>query len=497
MFKSIGSNWALVFLKFAAAFVVTPFTVRALGTDAYGSWVLLNSIVGYLALLVLGTPMTSVRFLSQAAATGDTRRLNQYVSNFLGVYLLMGAICLVVGACLYPSLGRVFPIPGNLLYDARLAFVMVVGATAAGFSLQLPYAILYSHNEFVLANFILGAITVFRTIGTIVLLTWKPSITSVAVIQVIFLLVEFLAAWVVVKKRHPQVVLRVRRMAWPAFRELFVFNVYVLVINVGSQLTYQTGALLIGAKIDVASVAPFSVANSLTLYYVEFLVGIAAVILPMTAQLQARNDMAGVRRLFLQWSKISLCLTTIGVLYLIYVGPSFLGWWIGPEFKTSGGEVLKMLLYSYFLFLPARAVAQPVLTGLGQPDKPAKAFLAVGIMSIVLGFALVGPLGVAGVALGISIPSAAYAIYMIVAAARALDIPLAEYWKSVYLRAAVAGVLLTGILHFTVANMNTSRIPAMAIVGVVTAVSGAGLWYFLVARNDPDFDPIIARLRRR
>jgi len=76
VFKSVGSNWVVTVVTIAAVYFLTPFTIHKLGDDGYGTWNLINSITGYLGLLMLGVPMASVRYFAQHVATGDQRKLN-------------------------------------------------------------------------------------------------------------------------------------------------------------------------------------------------------------------------------------------------------------------------------------------------------------------------------------------------------------------------------------------------------------------------------------
>jgi len=38
MLRNIGSNWALILMTIAATYVITPFTISALGQEGYGTW---------------------------------------------------------------------------------------------------------------------------------------------------------------------------------------------------------------------------------------------------------------------------------------------------------------------------------------------------------------------------------------------------------------------------------------------------------------------------
>ncbi len=80
MLKNVGSNWIVTLVTVVAVYFLTPFTSRKLGDAGYGTWNLINSITGYLGLLVLGVPMASVRYFAQHVATGDARKLNEATS---------------------------------------------------------------------------------------------------------------------------------------------------------------------------------------------------------------------------------------------------------------------------------------------------------------------------------------------------------------------------------------------------------------------------------
>ena len=74
MLRNIGSNWALILMTIAATYVITPFTISALGQEGYGTWTLITSMTGYISLMALGVPMACVRYLAQDIAEGDSAK---------------------------------------------------------------------------------------------------------------------------------------------------------------------------------------------------------------------------------------------------------------------------------------------------------------------------------------------------------------------------------------------------------------------------------------
>jgi len=92
MFKNIGSNWLLMLATMASAYFLLPFTLRCLGNDQYGTWLLITSFTGYLGLLVLGVPMASVRYITHDASIGDYPAMNKTIATCAGMYLLRSGV---------------------------------------------------------------------------------------------------------------------------------------------------------------------------------------------------------------------------------------------------------------------------------------------------------------------------------------------------------------------------------------------------------------------
>src|SRR3989475_8262202 len=175
----------------------------------------------------------------------------------------------------------------------------------------------------------------------------------------------------------------------------------------------------------------------------------AAVVMPTTTRLKPQGRMLELRAIFLRWSKIAFCLTMIVGLFLIVLGPLFIGWWIDASFEGPAGVVLQILMISSLIFLPVRGVALPVLMGLGKPVLPSLTFLGAGVLNLVLSLVLAGPLGLAGVALGTVIPNDVLAPVVLVVACRELGIGVFEYLRYVVPRTVLAGLpVLIALLWF-------------------------------------------------
>ncbi len=487
MLRNIGSTWAVTLVGIAVTYVLTPFVIHALGGEGYGTWTLITALTGYINLLALGIPMACVRYLAADVATGDARQMNRVIGSCAGLYLMMGAVALVVGAAL-GALFHAYRIPPVFQRQAGLAYGLMVFQVSAGFIGLLPEGIFFAHLDFVTRNAVRIGGALLRLSLTVALLKLDPSLVVLASIQIALLAVDFGVSWLLIRRRYPAVRMSLAGFDRATVSKIFSFSVYVLLLQAGARLAFETDALVIGAFIGVGAVPFYVVANSLIVYLMDFVVAIAAVVSPMATKLSTEGRMDELRDIFLKWSKVALSLTLLAGLFLIVLGPTFIARWIDPSFERPAGQVLQILMVSSLLFLPVRGVALPILMGLGKPKAPTIAFLVAGGLNLLISVVLARPLGLAGVALGTAIPNALFALFALVLACRELGITVPHYTRYVVPRATLGCLPVLALLLWFKLGLQVRDMTGLVTAGSAMVALFAGTWVFYVYRHDPYVD---------
>jgi O-antigen/teichoic acid export membrane protein len=482
----------------ATMYVLTPFVIHKLGTDGYGTWTVITALTGYMNLIALGVPMACVRYLAGHVARDDRPQMNKVIGSCAGLYLMIGAAAVVIGLASMEVFFR-FDIPRALQGEATLAYVLMVVYVSAGFIGLLPEGILFAHLDFVSRNLVRIAGVLLRLGLTVAVLRLAPSLIVMAAIQLAGLAFDFGVSWLVIRRRYPAVRISLAHFDRGTVRQIFSFSVYVLLLQAGARLAFETDALVIGAFIGVGSVPFYVVANSLIVYLMEFVIAIAAVVSPMATKLGAEGRLDELREIFFKWSKVALSLTVMAGLFLIVLGPRFIAQWIDPSFEQPAGQVLQILMVSGFLFLPVRGVALPILMGLGKPKAPTLAFLAAGALNLVLSIALARPLGLMGVALGTAIPNVLFAAVVLFLACRELGTDLAHYGRYVIPRAAMGAVPVLVLLLWFRLGLQVRALSSLVAAGFAMVLLFGLTWVFYVYRGDPyiDMKSHLARLGAR
>jgi O-antigen/teichoic acid export membrane protein len=501
LLKNVGSNWTVSLLQILVFMVLSPFVVHALGTETNGIWIVLVSLTNYLGLLILGVPMASVRHIAEHVATGRTDRMNGAISTCLGMYLAMGAGALVVGGGLLWLFEHTYLASESWAHldaatraEAPLAFAIIICQISFGFVGRLPYGVFDAHQDFVTKNLVVAGGLLLRLCLILWWLSVKASLVYLAAAIFTVMTTEFLGALVVLRRHHPAVRFRLAGFDRSLLRPILSFSIFAMVLNVGTKIAFQSDALVIGWFLKPADATLFDIGNKIFDPLTTLVLGIAMVVMPLATTLKVKQREGELREVFLKWSKVAWSIVLPVGLFLLVFGPEFLHGWFQDAYDPVSGRVLQILMGSFLLFLPVRGVALPILMGLDHPARPALALLVMGLLNLGISIALVGPLGLEGVALGTAIPNALFALTVLVLACRELDTPLRTYLLHVGGRSLPALLPPLALLLACKYLLGVETLIPALTSGLAMIVLYAILWVFFVYRGDPHVN-LLARIR--
>ncbi|MEM1453151.1 MAG: oligosaccharide flippase family protein [Planctomycetota bacterium] len=503
MLRSVSSNWSLNALQIVVFMVLTGFVQRTLGDGSYGIWETIVSNAGILQLLALGLPMATVRAVSSSLGGDDPDEAARTAGTSLTITLALGAIAAGVSVLVYGGFELLFlgnedwaALPEDRVQDARSAMIVMLANVCAGFALALPYALYDAQQDFVARNLIKGSGMIAKLVSTMLLLSWRADLVVLAWIQVGVAALEFLVALTVSRRRHPDVPLRPRRVEWRVARGLLGFSVFSFLLNMGAMLAFRIDALVIGANGTEVDVAVYSYGNKVFDPFINVLLAIGMVLMPMAATQARRGELDDVRTAFLKWSKIAATIVFLIGGYLLVVGPQFLDWWLDSERIGESGRLLRILMLSFFFFLPIRGVALPVLMGLGRAKAPGIGLLVMGLANLGLSLALVGPLGIVGVALGTAIPNVVFGLFFGRTACRALEVRGREWLGYAFARPLAVAVVAAGALFGASLAVPIEGFATLFFAGLVYTGLFGLLALVFAFRGDRyiDVKPVLSRI---
>lgn len=119
------THWGGFILSAVIGFLLSPVIVRELGDSAYGIWVLIASMIGYLGLLDLGVRGAVVRYIARFHAQGDHASASAIASTALALFTGLGLLAMLGAAILALGLPVFFhDVPAEYVPEARLALLI-------------------------------------------------------------------------------------------------------------------------------------------------------------------------------------------------------------------------------------------------------------------------------------------------------------------------------------------------------------------------------------
>ena len=486
LLKNIGSNWTLNLIQIVVFMVLASFTRHILGDQDYGIWEYIVGATGPLQLLVLGVPMATVRTISARLGKDDHAGANQALGESVTLTLIMGAVAILAGFALYlafPAISADWKLPPADATDARTALLILSFNLAAGFALRLPYAVFDAHHDFIVRNVIMAVGFLIKLGLVVLLLSWRTELKVLAAVQVAVAVIEFAVAWTVSSRRHAPIRFSPGPMSLAGAKGILSFSIFAFLLNMGALLAFRLDAVVIAQFMLPEDITAYGLGNKIFDPLINLLLAIGMVVMPMAADLRSRGREAEVRDIFLRWSKIASVLVLMIGGYLMVLGPAFLDWWLEPTTPESG-RLMQVLMLSFFLFLPVRAVALPVLMGLGKPKGPAIGLVGMGLANLILSVTLIGPYGLLGVALGTAIPNVLFGLWFAGVACRQLEVDLSDWVGYVLVRGVLASLVCTGALFLANRTYNIEGFVPLVIAGLTYVGTYAVIQVLFVFRGD-------------
>lgn len=438
--RNAAANGTGYALNLFLVFFLSPYVVNELGKTAYGIWVLLWSVVGYLGLLDFGVRGAITRYVAKFHEEAEHDRSSRTASTAVGIFAIAGGIAVTVGFILSAFAERLFQIPPEFRVETHVIFL--IGGFSAAISLigGVFSGILAGLQRFGLLNTLDIAVAILRASAIVVSLHSGFGLIALAVIELTAALARGgFSAWLSCRA-YPELRLRLSCYDRSYFRLIFSFSLYLFAIHLSYQFIMYSDALVIATFLPVSFVAFFAIATNVVAYSKDLIGCLTRTMTPLASSLDSRGDIAELRRVTQQYAAFASMLMLPIALTLAIRGSTFIGLWMGPEFGDRSGVVLRILI-GVSALSAANGVVCSVLLGMGKQKSIAPVFVAEALCNLVLSCLLVRPYGIAGVALGTLIPALlTQCIFWPWYLSLCLGVPMVRYYMATWVRPLLGSI---------------------------------------------------------
>lgn len=476
--RHVFSNWTGFACVTIVAFFVSPVVVHHLGNSAYGLWVLIASLTGYLGLLNGGLGTAVTRYMAKFHADGNDREANAIASSALAISLVAGTIVILASPVLAALVVRVFHISEGYHFAARAIIILAGFNIAVALISGVFSGTVTGLHRFDLFNLI-GVINGLLSASVIVLvLRSGKGLISLAIISLAFAMLTALMHAVVAFRLYPTLKIRLADCDKQHVKLICSFGTYALLLQISFNLIFYTDSMIIGAFLSIGLITFFAIAGNLINYSRALIGGISALITPRASALGCDSGLDEMQTLLMKASRFAtMVMLPIAITFFLR-GTSFIRLWMGQEYGDLSGRILCILTLA-LIFIPSDQVATSTMLGIGKHRLAVAVIGAEAVCNLVLSIALIRPMGILGVAWGTTLPSLAVSLlFWPWYVKRTLAIPIRTYVISTWLRPAVAMVpfgLLTFLIEKRWAAPNS--LVFFIQIGLIMPAAALAYWY--------------------
>jgi O-antigen/teichoic acid export membrane protein len=299
----------------------------------------------------------------------------------------------------------------------------------------------------------------------------------------------FLARWKIAYWIIPQLAVSRSRASRKEFREMFSYGCWSFLIAIGQSVFTYLDAIVIGALMPIAALAPFALAAGLIRQLEKLLRPIDQVFFPAATELHARKEIEKLRVVYLRGSRLFLVVVSISAVLAGFFAEDFYRLWVGEKYINGTGFPSVALLFQILLI----AMIGRLFPGLGaQVLQGSLLVRPLAILTIVeaianalLSIVLIRYYGLVGVALGTLISVIVIRTFAIpILVGQHLDVPLLVYVRQAALKPITMAVALS-LIVVCVRRLGTpAGFGELFAQGALAAVAAAPLALFIGMTRD-------------
>lgn len=393
-----GSIWTLAgqVAPLLVSLVATPFTIRLLGSEAYGVLILIGLIPMYFSFADFGMSVASTKFAASAFGEGDSKGEAQIVRTAGLIALLSSSIVAIPLLLFSQRVIQAFKVPAQFENEASIALKLaslafVLGVLSSVFNSPMLARLRMDLNQVTVSvpKMLLAGMTpiiLFFGGGIVGAVGWSFLVALVALLATIYFSGRLL----------PEL-----------FRRGISREHFAPILRLGGAVMIAATAGLLLGNLEKLILTRFVSVKALAFYTVAFVFANTATFFSQ-AMLQslvpAFSQLATPERkdLFNNLYQITLRMTILwslpALVFLMVVAEPFFTFWAGPEFGRQSTVPLYLLLvglqFSLVSFVPVASIF-----GFGRNDLLAKLYWAELPIYTILLLVLVPNFGIIGAAI--------------------------------------------------------------------------------------------------
>lgn len=329
-------NMAAAFMTFVVGlgirFVLTPYIVRTLGTEAYGFIGLSSNILSYTGLVTIALNSMAGRFVTIKYSAGDVESANKYYASVFYSNSILAAVILLFSIGCVTWLEYMIDIPESLVFDVKLLFALLAINNIIGLVFGIWGVSTFIRNRIDLSN-IRGIIGNFMNVAILVALfsLFAPHIWYMGVAGFVMTIYTTWTNRRFARLLTPDLVVKRSNFEWGKVVELQKSGAWNLVSKLGEILGQGLDLLIANVCIGATAMGYFALTKNVPFLILSLFQTISGVFAPILTNLYASGNIVSLISEFKKSIRILGFFTTFPLAILYVWGNDFYSLWLPTE----------------------------------------------------------------------------------------------------------------------------------------------------------------------
>jgi O-antigen/teichoic acid export membrane protein len=392
--------------------ISVPLVIGYLGSERYGMWVTMSSLVAALGPLDLGIGLGLLTLLADADGRGDRVTARRAVATSLAMLLTIAAAVLLGLVVAYPFIpwSRVFNVStAAAAGEAGPASAMLVTSFALGLPLGIIGLIQLAHQS----NYISSAWAIAGNLASLVAIVAVIQLHASLPILVVALtglglVFAFLNGAVLFGIQRPW--LRPHRddVDRKLMRPLLRVGGLFMILQIAGLAGYQLDNFVVAQVMGARSVAEYSIPTKLFTFAPTLVSFVLTPLWPAYRESLARGDWVWISRTLRRSLILAAAVNVPSAIFLIFAGPWVLHLWVGDAVHPTF-----ILMLGLGLWLAMNTINGPLamlLNGANAMGFQAGCAILMAVGNVTISVFLVYRIGVSGAVWGSVIAQAVFVL---------------------------------------------------------------------------------------
>jgi O-antigen/teichoic acid export membrane protein len=414
--KNINYHLSSTLFNMLTLLILTPFIINNLGTEEYGIYIILGTMIGFLGIMELGLGKATIYYVAKYYKQNDGDGVNRVFSATFWMFFILGIVLLMSLLGASNTLLELFNMKSlgseegsKLINYSIISFFLVFMASSF---ITIPQALL----RYDLFSYLQIGQNIFRLIVNILAIYLGTGLAGLLISNIIVATVYIVVSIIMAHKLLPGL-----KLQWPTIygtKEVFSYGVFSFFTSVIGMMWRYGDIFLIGYFLGPLYVAFFSVPQQIMLKLLGLLNSVGQVLFPQYANIETRIER---EKLFLDSTYILLNASIIIFVPLAVIFNDFLTLWISSDFAKETYFVA-ILIASGSIIRGAFISYQALFQGIGKPKYLFYVTMASSITVIIGDIILIPVYGLNGAAYALLLAPIWGVITLYVTMTKVLDI---------------------------------------------------------------------------